>query len=110
MKEFQGEDVEMQQVEAVPVVNPLMLDRVYRELLESCVILEDFTQMPAIRQSNGQIYFIPPNNNKSGNTLINVVNARQEYYDIRLALAEERVFSHTDKYVRAKLNSGTTAT
>jgi hypothetical protein len=30
-----------------------MLDKVYLSLLESCLILEDFTQLPSIRQHTG---------------------------------------------------------
>ena len=35
------------------VLSGLMLDKVYLSLLESCLILEDFTQLPSIRQHTG---------------------------------------------------------
>jgi len=31
----------------------LMLDKVYQTLVENCLMLEDFTQLPSIRQHNG---------------------------------------------------------
>ena len=41
------EDVVMNQVDYA--LSALMLDRVYQALIDSCVILEDFTQFPIIR-------------------------------------------------------------
>jgi hypothetical protein len=86
------------------VMDSLMLDKVYATLVEQCLILEDFTQLPSIRLHNGTLFFLAPQQTGSKRSLTDVVDARQDYYNLRLALAEERVFSHTDKYQRAKLN------
>ena len=83
----------------------MMLDRVYKALHESCVVLEDFTQMPILRYHNGQIYFLTQQQAGSKRTTEEVVDSRQDYYALRLALAEERVFSHSDHFQRAKLSS-----
>lgn len=79
------------------------MDKVYQALTTSCVILEDFTQIPNVRYHNGQLYFLAASYAGNKRSLSDVVDARLDYFNIRLALAEERVFSHTDKYQRAKL-------
>jgi hypothetical protein len=59
----QSEDVDMAE-SSMPVkpavLSGLMLDKVYLSLLESCLILEDFTQLPSIRQHTGQLFFLGP--------------------------------------------------
>ena len=53
-------------IETAAVVKPvsqksgLMLDKVYQTLIENCLILDDFTQLPSIRQHNGQLFFLAP--------------------------------------------------
>jgi hypothetical protein len=79
------------------------MDKVYQALSTSCVVLEDFTQVPTIRNHNGSLFFLNSSQTGSKRSLSDVVDARLDYFNIRLALAEERVFSHTDKYQRAKL-------
>ena len=34
-------------------ISHLMQDRVYQALKESCVVIEDFTELPSIRNYNG---------------------------------------------------------
>ena len=51
------------------------------------------------------MFFLATKQTGGKRSLSDVVDARQDYYNIRLALAEERVFSHTDRYQRAKLNA-----
>ena len=70
--------------------------------MESVVLLEDFTQFPQLVVQNGSLYYTF----KLKRSLSEVNVARQDYYNYRLQLAEERVFSHTDKYVRPKLEDG----
>lgn len=56
MEKLAAADVEMNAVEEeeeLPMINPLIHDRVYMALQDSCVILEEFTMVPAIRQNNG---------------------------------------------------------
>jgi hypothetical protein len=99
------DDIELVQAPALKKANPMFQDKVYLALLESCVIVDDFTQMSSLKQHNGQLYFLNALQSGSKRSLSDIVDARQDYFALRLALAEERVFSHSDKYVRAKLNS-----
>jgi hypothetical protein len=47
-------DEDQQQKEEVNQnVAHLMQDRVYQALKESCVVIEDFTELPSIRNYNG---------------------------------------------------------
>ena len=96
------EDIEMHGADTAVLLaqkqNPILLDRVYQALQESCVILEDFTQLPTLRAHNGQLYFLSAGQSGSQRSLTDVVDSRQDYFNLRLALAEERVFSHTDKF------------
>ncbi len=101
MDEDQPQNVEVNQN-----IAHLMQDRVYQALKESCVVLEDFTELPSVRNYNGQLFFLTPKQQGSKRSLTDVVDSRQDYYSLRLALAEERVFSHTDRFQRAKLNNG----
>ncbi|TNV81490.1 hypothetical protein FGO68_gene12645 [Halteria grandinella] len=84
-----------------------MHDRVYGQLVQEVHVLEDFTQLPCVRLHNGQIYFINAAQAVGPNkrTSFDVVDAHSEYYNLRLALAEERIFSHVSKFMRAKLGS-----
>lgn len=75
-----------------------MQDRVYLALKESSVVIEDFTELPSIRNYNGQLFFLTNKQQGSKRSLTDVVDSRHEYYNLRLIMAEERVFSHTDKY------------
>ena len=54
----------------------LMLDKVYHTLVENCLILEDFTQLPSIRQHNGQLFFLAPQQAGSKRSLTDVVDSR----------------------------------
>ena len=109
LEQGEEQDVEMQVYEVPEEVNnALLLDRVYQELQRSCIILDDFTQFPIIRLHNGQLFFMTKQQ-ASGNCSINdVIDPRIDYFALRLAFAEERVFSHSDKYQRAKLSAGPT--
>eukprot|EP00347_Sterkiella_histriomuscorum_P020272 403338437 len=96
--EMKNETGDISQIQ-VKRINPLMQDKVYKSLLESVVILEDFTQFPQLIVQNNQLYY----SLTLKRTLSEVNISRQDYYNYRLQLAEDRVFSHTDKYVRPKL-------
>ena len=75
----QEEDVEMVESASAVTVKPvsgLMLDKVYLSMLETCLILEDFTQLPSIRQHNGQLYFLASQQTGSKRSLTDVVDAR----------------------------------
>ncbi len=47
------EDQPPQKEEVNQNVAHLMQDRVYQALKESCVVIEDFTELPSIRNYNG---------------------------------------------------------
>ena len=75
-------------------------DKVLKKLNESVVILEDFAEFPTIKILNGQLYFA----SNSQHNILEIVNSKPTYFSNRLFLAEERVFSNTNKYQRAKLS------
>lgn len=78
-------------------------DKVLKKLNDSIVVIEDFADFPQITLNNGKIAF-----SNKGNTrgILDVCDSKANYFNARLALAEERVFSNTNKYARAKLSQG----
>jgi hypothetical protein len=80
----------------------MFFDKVLKQVHESVIVLDDFTEFPSIRAINGQVLF----NVGTPRNFLNVTDSRTDYYANRLALMEERVFSHTDTYMRAKLSVG----
>ena len=70
-----------------------MLDKVLN------VYLSDFSTFPKVVNGQEGVAFQHPSKHHSA---LNVAKSRQEYFGLRLAIAEERVFSH-GKYLRAKL-------
>ncbi len=70
------------------------------------MILGDLTQLPSAVLHNGIIYFLPPGSKEATKrSYFDVVEARADYFELRLALADERIFSHTSKFQRAKLST-----
>jgi len=105
-KEAQAREKEELKMEVQQAVvkkkNPLLQDKVYKSLLESVVVLEDFTQFPKLIVQNSQIFY----SLTSKRSIFDVNIARQDYFNNRMALAEERIFSNTDVYIRPKLEDG----
>lgn len=78
-----------------------MLDKVVVELKKRNVYLNEFQQFPKLVNGANGINFKHYSAHSSGT---DVTKSRHEYYALRLAQAEERIFSHPDKYMRAKMH------
>ena len=78
-----------------------MLDKVVVELNKRNVYLNEFQQFPKLVNGASGIDFRHYSAHSSGT---DVTKACFEYYALRLAQAEDRIFSHPDKYMRAKLH------
>ena len=71
------------------------------KLLKSNIALTDFSEFPKMTiKQNGGIDFKHYSKHDSA---LDIVKNKQEFFQMRLAIAEERVFS-TGEYIRAKLN------
>ena len=69
-------------------------------MISSTVFVNDFQHFPKLAIGNQGIRFEHYLNHKS---VRDVNSTRMEYFEQRLAQAEERVFSHVDVYMKAKL-------
>ena len=71
-------------------------DKVHLELNQTIMVIDDFTEFPRISAINGMIYFLNPNGAK--HNMLEMVNSKPNYFNNRLALTEERIFSNNGKY------------
>lgn len=77
----------------------LVSDKVMSEIYKQNVFLDDFKSFPKLIINNqGNIEFCHYLKHRN---IKNVNESRTEYFAQRMALAEERLFSHSDKYRRA---------
>jgi hypothetical protein len=88
------EDVDM--VEESP-----FLDKITSELQKSVVVLTSVQEFPKISILNKQISFKSEANTRS---IFDISNSMFDYFEQRLALVEERIFSHVEEYDRPKLS------
>ena len=80
----------------------LEMDKILVEVKGKNVILNDFQQFPRMLIDNktGGINFVHYSKHKK---IRDVNDSRMDYFAQKLAQAEERIFSHPDKYCRAKM-------
>ena len=77
-----------------------LMDKVMVQLKKGNVVLSEFREFPKMTLGPAGILFEHYSKHSAS---LDVNKTRQEYYAQRLAIAEMRVFSHVDKYIRAKL-------
>ena len=79
----------------------MLTDKVMIDLKDNIVVLDDFKRFPKVSMHlNGGIVY---EHYFKHNSIRDVNDSRLNYYKLRLAQAEERIFSHPNIYERAKL-------
>lgn len=83
-------------------VDPIFYDKIIKELGNKVVVLDQLQEFPKITCENGELSFLPGGTHEN---LFEVNHTRTDYFQVRLNFAAECLFSHQDKYVRAKLDN-----
>ncbi len=80
-------------------------DKIAAELSKSVVVLASVQEFPKIQILNKQILFKA--DTKSTRNIFNITTSMFDYFEQRLALVEERIFSHVEEFDRPKLSGQT---
>ena len=87
--------------------DPNIYDRILRQLKQSVVIVGngDLNEFPHVTAMYGAPTFLN-NNDIVPRSIFEVQKCRFDYFTTRLALIEERIFSHVKDFARPKLTRG----
>lgn len=74
-------------------------DKIIAELAKSVIVISSLNEYPNLQLINKNVHF-----KQAPRSIIEIQESRFNFFELRLALVEERVFSHTGIYDRPRLN------